>query len=109
MPCFSYILLPVLLVCLRLKGVASTILKSDSFVSNIEKLSWCLLVIQIYLASGGFDGRNPFGSIEARRIESGCQFGVFITVDVVSVHIPFSLGGHTVKCPERRNIPNLLS
>ena len=28
----------------------NTILKSDSFVSNIEKLSWCLLVIQIYLA-----------------------------------------------------------
>ena len=49
--------------------------------------------------SGGFDGGNPFGSIEARRIESGCQFGVFITVDVVSVHIPFSLGGHTVNAP----------
>ncbi len=52
--------------------------------------------------SGGFDGRNPFGSIEARRIESGCQFGVFITVDVVSVHIPFSLSGHTVNAPMKK-------
>jgi len=34
----------------RLNGVASTISKSDSLVSNIEKLSWWRLVIQIYLA-----------------------------------------------------------
>ena len=33
-----------------MNGVASTMSKSDSLVSNIEKLSWWRLVIQIYLA-----------------------------------------------------------
>jgi hypothetical protein len=52
--------------------------------------------------SGSFDGRNPFGSIEARKIKSGCHFGVFITVDVASVHIPFSLSGHTENAPLKK-------